>query len=535
MLLFSLLWVALCAVFVRAAIENPSKEWEEHFEHYTFLNEAHEYRLYWTVLNDEYIEIGLEAESTGWVGFGVSDDGQMINADMVLGWIDENGETYLQRRHTTNVRTTPTFDYNMIEDLQESEQNDTITRLSFIRELFPCDEHRKQIVVGTTQVLFAVNDDNPSCTDGETAASADDEYGSNCIPSPHAGNKMGRQAINFFSGVSNEIPMPETYETFDFVMSNFSVPADDTTYHCKYIEIPQEITTPSQMIRYDPVVQPGNEGTVHHMLLYYCKNFNTSYVGHERNCDDYSNMEVIGCSGGDILIAAWAIGGPNYYFPQHVGYPFNGKIYAMIEIHYDNPNEYTNIVDSSGLRVYWTQELRQYTSSFWIVGIDYNGQFIPGDIKEPIVHTAHSPPECTQTFPEGGVKVFTGAMHSHTLGVKMKLRHFRNNVELPSIFQNDNYDFDYQMFHPIDDVEILPGDELQCECTYYTEARTYPTYGGESTQDEMCQCWLVVYPGIDLEISGSTFSQEQFKDFFDVAIENEWFNGTNSWVNNSRD
>lgn len=54
--------------------------------------------------------------------------------------------------------------------------------------------------------------------------------------------------------------------------------------------------------------------------------------------------------------------------------------------------------------------------------------------------------------------MFVGLLHAHTIGVAMKLRHIRNNVELPPLIQNDQYDFNYQQWITFpNDVTLLPG------------------------------------------------------------------------------
>lgn len=35
--------------------------------------------------------------------------------------------------------------------------------------------------------------------------------------------------------------------------------------------------------------------------------------------------------------------------------------------------------------------------------------------------------------------------HAHTTGKRMYLRHFRNGKQLPDIFSDDHYDFNYQV------------------------------------------------------------------------------------------
>ena len=52
------------------------------------------YELYWTFDNAaETISFAVRVQTTGWVGFGLSPNGQMPNSDVIIGWVD-NGQTF---------------------------------------------------------------------------------------------------------------------------------------------------------------------------------------------------------------------------------------------------------------------------------------------------------------------------------------------------------------------------------------------------------------------------------------------------------
>ena len=52
------------------------------------------YELYWTFDNAaKTISFAVRVQTTGWVGFGLSPNGQMPNSDVVIGWV-ANGETF---------------------------------------------------------------------------------------------------------------------------------------------------------------------------------------------------------------------------------------------------------------------------------------------------------------------------------------------------------------------------------------------------------------------------------------------------------
>ena len=52
---------------------------------------AEKMRLFWTVdWESETVSFAVEADTTGWVGFGLSTSGQMPGSDVVIGWVKDN-------------------------------------------------------------------------------------------------------------------------------------------------------------------------------------------------------------------------------------------------------------------------------------------------------------------------------------------------------------------------------------------------------------------------------------------------------------
>ncbi len=51
-----------------------------------------DYLLYWNVaLESKVISFAVDVATTGWVGFGISPNGQMPGSDVVIAWVDNNG------------------------------------------------------------------------------------------------------------------------------------------------------------------------------------------------------------------------------------------------------------------------------------------------------------------------------------------------------------------------------------------------------------------------------------------------------------
>ena len=54
---------------------------------------GYSYTIYWNFdLDEETIYIAVRARTEGWVGFGISPNGQMPYSDVVIGWVTSNGE-----------------------------------------------------------------------------------------------------------------------------------------------------------------------------------------------------------------------------------------------------------------------------------------------------------------------------------------------------------------------------------------------------------------------------------------------------------
>ena len=68
-------------------------------------------------------------------------------------------------------------------------------------------------------------------------------------------------------------------------------------------------------------MQPGNEGLVHHFLVYECHgDFNDTHFGAGYNCFSSANMPLRGCYFNNI-VAAWGVGGEVGYRKRLVSPP----------------------------------------------------------------------------------------------------------------------------------------------------------------------------------------------------------------------
>lgn len=115
-------------------------------------------------------------------------------------------------------------------------------------------------------------------------------------------------------------------------------------------------------------------------------------------------------------------------------------------------------------------------------------------------------------FPDEGINVVSVVLHSHLAGRKLSLKHIREGTELPTIVQDNHFDFDYQQSHTLDkEVKILPGDEIVAECVYGTLDRPNATLGGYAADQEMCLAFVVHYPRTEL---AACYSMTPVRDLF---------------------
>eukprot|EP00058_Branchiostoma_floridae_P006570 XP_002592058.1 hypothetical protein BRAFLDRAFT_104768 [Branchiostoma floridae] len=459
------------------------------FTHHEALDEEDKFHLFWK-FDEEKIEFEAHVQTTGWVGLGLSPNGGMPGSDIVIGWVKDG------TAHLTD---------------------------------------------DTLRVIWAWHDQDPEDESGVSG------------PAYHGPNKGARATLLLEQIVPDQTTSVGTAYTVDLLMNNVTIPGDqDTTYWCHVFEMPQ-LTSKHHVIKAEAIVQPGNEGTVHHLLVYTCKkNPNMTIMpeghpGHEcytpnmpsdwRECYEGSilvawaigsgaeaivqpgnegtvhhllvytckknpNMTIMPeghpghecytpnmpsdwreCYEGSILVA-WAIGSGDVVYPEHVGYPIGDEDdsgYVMMEMHYDNPLLVSGIQDSSGIRLTYTPELRDNDLGTLEVGVLVNKYHVVPPRVPEFTSAGFCNPQCLNAFLEEQgqpIHIIGVNLHSHLLGVKLNARLIRDGVET-DIVRDDNYDFNLQFMRMLKE-----------------ELTIYP--GGLGTPQEMCESFFLYYPKFNL-------------------------------------
>ncbi|UYV63648.1 MOXD1 [Cordylochernes scorpioides] len=264
-------------------------------------------------------------------------------------------------------------------------ENDTHTMLQFSRALETCDPDDMPIANDTIRVMYAWHAEDP------------DDSGQ---PKYHGPVNRGVRSIMLLQpqGAGSDVH-EDSGLYWDALAPNYTLPSDmDTMYWCKILRSPH-IPTKHHIYKVEPNIQPGNEGLVHHVILYHCLDRGEDeaepYVDHPGHECHHPNMPNVfdWCEG---VFAAWGIGGEVMHLPEHAGIPFGGEEerYFMLEVHYDNPAKREGVMDNSGLRIHYTPRLRTYDAATLLAGAATTPTVVIPPGQPSFVVAGHGDPRC---------------------------------------------------------------------------------------------------------------------------------------------
>ncbi|XP_026327382.1 tyramine beta-hydroxylase isoform X2 [Hyposmocoma kahamanoa] len=476
------------------------------------LNPSGEFVLKWRV---DYsikkirftVTIAKEAPRFTWFSLGFSDRGSLNNSDVCTVWVDYQGVQHITDMHTDShgnlVRDT------LSQDCKNFSFDSKNRVVSFDRKFDTCDVDDFVIKDETVHVIWAHGSDKLFSARGL------------CLPctSPQ-NNGFIRVRLLTVPG------LPKQYgQKLSIAVDNLSVPGTDTTYWCKVVRLPSSITQVTHHItQFQSSITKGNEGLVHHMELFYCDTDPDVEIPlYEGNCfapDRPESTKV--CS---KVKAAWAMGAPPFIYPAAAGLPLGGpnaNSYVMLEVHYNNPEELEDWVDSSGLTFYVTSKRRKFDAAIMELGLEYTDKMAIPPGQKQFTLTGYCTPECTAVgLPREGIVVFGSQLHTHLTGTAVWTRHSRNGMEKRALNSDMHYSTHFQEIRILHrPVRVMPGDFLETTCAYNTENRDNVTVGGHAISDEMCVNYIHYYPATDLEVCKSAISNKALKNYFN--FERDW-------------
>lgn len=257
--------------------------------------------------------------------------------------------------------------------------------------------------------------------------------------------------------------------------------------------------------RLSPVLHEPSEPYVHHMILYSCEVSPLSateslpaHLEHGKLIDHCQSMPP-GCT---FMRWPFAVGTPDTILPKDVGVPFGGagkgRNWLGLQMHYYNPNLHENVVDNSGVRLHYTEEIRAQDAGYLQVNGGTHPFMRPEQI--PVGHTDYEispfvvPSSCTAEIWDEPINILGVGHHMHLSGKLMSIEVERNGENLGPLRIEKGYDFNHQSGEPSNIPQLLPGDQLNMHCHYDTSRLTEDVSFGELTQNEMCYAVIFYYP-----------------------------------------
>ncbi|XP_058465517.1 MOXD1 homolog 2-like [Malaya genurostris] len=515
----------------------------------------HNYRLLWTS-NNQDITFEIQARTLGYVGLGFSHDGTLADSDIVIGWIDQ-GHVLLQDRHIrAESDGDPVVDSSQDYTVLLGYENVTHTVIRFKRNLETCDnKDDTPITNDTMRVIFMYSKQKPikgSTLPGTLPAPLEAFRGSRSVFLTQRTNQHplpNPSSISILELRNEDVELPESDESL-YWCKIFKLDDFHEKHHLVRYEPVFDSSTSvlylNHMILYEcqglskelEMLSRERGQPCFRMQPMHC---NTVVANWARGSDGFSFPRETGYPLDSHQATYYMLethyNNPDYSYDFSSFYQKNlSKQQRIMNTHGDddddnddaddedtanentdqderNQEEYAaesesdvgpesdaaneqQVVDNSGLKLYYTQSLRNFDAGVLSVGLDPNWRHIIPPGQEKVVSEGHCIGSCTQKgFPKEGINIFAVMTRTHLIGRQVKLRQIRGSEEHEPIVHDTNIDPSYRDYRRLPaPVKVLPGDNLIAECIYDSSSRKSITLGGMTTREEICLVLTLYYP-----------------------------------------
>ena len=84
-------------LLVHVNAQSQSDELSEQYTYNVQLDNEGRYKMFYSYDTElSTLRIAVLVQTTGWIGLGISPNGQMPGSDVVMGWVDRSGQALLQ-------------------------------------------------------------------------------------------------------------------------------------------------------------------------------------------------------------------------------------------------------------------------------------------------------------------------------------------------------------------------------------------------------------------------------------------------------
>uniref|UniRef100_A0A6Q2WPB6 Peptidylglycine alpha-amidating monooxygenase n=1 Tax=Esox lucius TaxID=8010 RepID=A0A6Q2WPB6_ESOLU len=243
-------------------------------------------------------------------------------------------------------------------------------------------------------------------------------------------------------------------------------PLTSDSYLC--IAVPVPTTREAYIVDFEP---HASMETAHHMLLYGCRTpVSTTTYCVKGTCEDEAS-----------IMYAWARNAPPTKLPPDVGFKVGGKsriTYFVLQIHYGDVRAFRDHHrDCSGLTLHMTSKPACRLTILISVHFKMSSTVTNADIA------------CTyDSYP---IYPFAFRTHTHKLGLVVSGYRIRDGKWTLIGRQTPQLP---QAFYPATKgIDVKYGDALAARCVFTGEGMTSKTYIGGTSDDEMCNFYIMYY------------------------------------------
>ncbi|XP_036832617.1 peptidyl-glycine alpha-amidating monooxygenase B isoform X4 [Oncorhynchus mykiss] len=262
--------------------------------------------------------------------------------------------------------------------------------------------------------------------------------------------------------------------SLDVRMPGVSPTASDT-YLC--VAVPVPTTRDAYIVDFEP---HASMDTAHHMLLYGCRTpvSTTNYW----DCGSVKGT----CEDEASIMYAWARNAPPTRLPPDVGFKVGGKsriTYFVLQIHYGDVHAFSDHHrDCSGLTLRMTSKPQPFIAGMYLM-MSVTTVIPPGN------QVTNADVACTyNSYP---IYPFAFRTHTHKLGQVVSGYRIRDGKWTLIGRQTPQLP---QAFYPATKgINVKYGDTLAARCVFTGEGRTTKTYIGGTSDDEMCNFYMMYY------------------------------------------
>lgn len=469
------------------------------------LNQQDGYKVSWLIKDSElYLQLEMNASNgLGFMGFGLGEEtsGSMLGGDIVTVRIN-NGKLIVEDRNVpfdsypidNYSPSFPSLDH--CQDWQPvSVEMKSNSWSAIVKRKLKTNDHQDRDIFphGAQRVIYAWS-----------IGAENVEY---------HGEHRGATSVDFSTNAPQDVPIPtDAAVELNLTMGAYKIQTkSDTYYICKGFDIAKLVDIKNKdrhIVRIEPLIQPGNEKYVHHMLLHDCGNIPAMPfilhppVAKAAICKRQGwGTSPLGAGSCRTILYGWAVGSKAMLIPDGVGMRISknkggySSRYLILEIHYDNKALIKNLVDSSGVRLHITADDKQRKEDAAGFSLGLFGD--PSDLQANVnpqhrETTCHA--ECTNSL-LGPINIFGSFLHMHSYGKQIWTSLYEGaDIKKKKIINRiDFWNFKYQQTTHVN-FTINRGDQLSTHAIFDLTQSNTPVKFGEKSSEEMLYNFMFGYP-----------------------------------------